>query len=400
MNYSLQKLLVILGLVIIPFYEIIIKVLPFVKNVAMDTRAPKEIIAMIFALSIGLLAVFQGTVKPFRNKWLLAIPVYLLFNLIISPHVDMFINNVDSGDFYFWKPFAEILCFALMVVSVASMNIDFKSVLYVMVVCSTVMAGYVIMQSLGFDQFWIARVEQSFTAVPSSSLGGNLGQPTLVSGFIVMIIPLAFYFKKYWMAALMIVAALLTRSQMAILAIIMMSVVSAIYFNKIFIPIIFLLFICLVGIGIFYSHHINLRGKISEAMSGRTEVWQNIYTDIRDGAIEGSKQDFSATGVGLGRFAFIFPQRHKSEFQQAHNDFLEFAYNCGLVGLVLLMVGLYFIFKSVLVNISPMSFSILLSFVTILFIGLGSFPFQLGVQQFYSAVLVGLLNNRGVLNET
>src|SRR4051812_41968967 len=129
MTYSLQRLLVVLGLVIIPFYEIILRALPMVHSTAADSRISKQILAMVFSLSIGLLAVFQGTLKPFQNKFLLFIPVYLLFNIIIAPHSDLGINNVESGDFYFWKPFAQVLCFTFMIIAIASMEIDFKFIL-------------------------------------------------------------------------------------------------------------------------------------------------------------------------------------------------------------------------------------------------------------------------------
>ena len=123
MTYSLQRLLIILGLVFIPFYEIFLHLLPFVHSTAPDSRCTKEIIALVFALSIGLLAVFQGSIKPFRNKFLLAIPVFLLFNLIMAPHVPLVVNNVDSGDFYFWRPFVQVLCFTLMIAAEASLDI-------------------------------------------------------------------------------------------------------------------------------------------------------------------------------------------------------------------------------------------------------------------------------------
>ena len=133
MTYSLQRLLIILGLVIIPFYEILLRVLPYVANHAPDSRIPKELIALVFALSIGLLAVWQGTLKPFRNKWFLIIPFYLLINLIIAPYAPLNINNVEVGDFYFWKPFGQVLCFTFMIIAIASADIDFEEILKVMV---------------------------------------------------------------------------------------------------------------------------------------------------------------------------------------------------------------------------------------------------------------------------
>ena len=47
----------------------------------------------------------------------------------MSPHLDMYINNVQSGDFYFWKPFSQVLCFTFMIIAISSVNIDFVKIL-------------------------------------------------------------------------------------------------------------------------------------------------------------------------------------------------------------------------------------------------------------------------------
>lgn len=395
MNYSLQRLLVVLGLIIVPFYEIILKALPFVRSVAPDSRAPKEMIALVFALSIGLLAVFQGTLKPFRNKYFLIIPVYLLLNLIIAPHVDLKINGVESGDFYFWKPFAEVLCFALMIIAVSSMEIDFESILNVMVICGGFMAGYVLLQKFGLDQFWITKpTPVGMGVMDNSSIGGSLGQKTIVASFIVMMIPLAVYLKRYWIAGLISIATIITGSAMAIISMVCMFLFLVVKINKALIAPILIIILILIS-GIFINK--DIKHSIINRMDGRYEVWKNVLSDIKNGQFEGEKLKFSLTGVGLGRFPFIFPDKHKSDFLQAHNDPMEFAYNCGIFGEYLLLASIFVMICECFVHLSPMVFSISLSFLAIFICSLGGFPFQLGAHQFYSAILVGLLNNRKLL---
>lgn len=390
-----QRLLVILGLIAIPFYELIFKVFPYVKVMAPDTRAPKELVAIWFALAIGLLAVFQGKIKPFSNKYLLVIPLYLLFNLWMAPQVDLFINNVNCGDLYFWKPFVQVLCFSLMIIAIASSDDDFTPVLKIMTWCGVVMAGYVVMQKLGFDQFWVIKEPpKGMVQWPDSQIGGNLGQCTIVASFIAMLIPLAVYLKKYWMVAVLAIGVICSGSDMAMLAMIVMMLsygLRKFCFSKTLGVLLIILII--IASSLAYLRSDSVRNFSEKHSSGRITVWKDIISDIRDGNIEGVKQDFSTTGVGFGRFAFIFPDKHKSLFVQAHNDFLEFTYNCGFVGLLLLLAGLMFVFK----NITPSdcNFAILLSFISILFMSLGSFPFQLGAHQFYAAILVGLLHKSG-----
>lgn len=401
MTCSLQRLLVIIGLCVIPFYELIFRCFPFVRVLAPDTREPKELIAMVFALSIGLLAVFQGTLKPFRNKFFLIIPIYILFSLFLAPHVDMFINNVESGDFYFWRPFCEVLCFLLMVIAISSFDCDFDGIIKIMVICASIMSVYVILQRLGFDQFYIAKTEQWFTAVHGEAYGGNLGQPTIVSSFIIMMIPLAFYLRKFWMALIMVVAVLVTTSMMAISAIAFMYLVSFIYTASSYnIPKKIIICILIIIIGIGFLNIGKVFNIVKNHSSGRFTEWKETFNDIREGPITGMKNDYSFTGVGLGRFPFIYPDKHKSQFQQAHNELLEFTYNCGIIGLILLVLAIYHLFSIPIINgagfLTPLTSAIIVSLLGIFFISLGSFPFQLGAHQFYISVLVGLLSNGNI----
>ncbi len=394
MTCSLQRLLIILGLVIVPFYELFLKALPFVRNMSPDSRAPKEFIALAFALSIGLLAVFQGTLKPFRNKYLLIIPLYLVFNLFMAPHADLFINKVEIGDFYFWKPFSEVLCFTLMIIAVASIDIDLKDILRVMVVCGTIMSIYVILQKLGFDQFWVVKDHPDWTPlIKGAELGGNLGQKTIVASFIVMIIPLSMYLKKYWMTVVMVIACLLTKGLMVISALVLMTIITIFYFYGELRNIIIMLLLISGVLILFYKP---MQEKIIEKMDGRYAVWEKTIHDIHHGQIKDGI-NYSITGIGLGRFPFVFPLKNKSEFQQTHNDILEFIYDCGIAGGFLLLGGIYLTISGALINLSPLCFSILLSFIAIIFYSLGSFPFQLAVHQFYSAVLIGLLHNDRII---
>lgn len=386
----MKKLLIILGIIIIPFYEIFLKALPFVVSVAPDARCTKEIIAMVFALSIGLLAVFRGEIKPFRNKWLLLIPVYLLFNLIMAPHSDLFINNVEVGDFYFWQPFAEVLCFGLMIIAISSMEIQFDEVFRVMVICSTVMAGYVVLQGLGLDQFWYVKQGQQFETVRGRVLGGNMGQPTLVASWMVMMVPLAIYIKKYWMAGLIVVACLMTKGAMVAMALGLIFIMIIVYLSQGYGKFIIAWLVSLALLALFVvAVNPKIRNQAISRMDGRYEVWTNMVKDIRNGQIEDGHK-YPITGIGFGRFPFIFPDKHKLQFMQAHNDTLEFIYNCGLIGGFLLLAGIFVMIKGI--EITPLSFSVIMSFVAVFFCSLGSFPFQLGAHQFYSAILVGILN--------
>ena len=394
-----QRLLIILGLVIIPFYEIILKALPFVRSVAPDSRVTKEILALVFALSIGLLAVFNGHIKQFRNKFLLIIPLFLLFNLIASPHIPLIINSYDSGDFYFWKPFSQVMCFSLMIIAIASMEIDFTPVIKTMVICGTVMAGYALLQKIGLDQFWMVKHSSVIEGVRNCSMGGNLGQYSILASWLVMMVPLAMYLKEYWYALTIVIATILTTSNMAIIALVIIFLITIFHlYKELQKPL--LIFLTIMGLFFIFGfmHNKSFKDKIINKMDGRYQVWQETIQDIKTGQLPASIQTFPYTGVGLGRFSFLFHQKHGGEFGQAHNDILEFTYDCGLIGAFLLLAGLFIMAHRIVFD--SLSFSILLSFIAIFICSLGSFPFQLGAHQFYAAVLVGILNNGSIIRRT
>ncbi len=151
----------------------------------------------------------------------------------------------------------------------------------------------------------------------------------------------------------------------------------------------------LLIVGIFFI--ITHKEYVKDRMDGRYDVWKNVLSDINDGQLKDDKHKFGITGVGFGRFPFVFPIKHETQFQQAHNDPLEFIHTCGLIGGYLLLAGIFIMLGVGLFHSSSLIFSIALSFVGIFFCSLGSFPFQLGAHQFYAAILVGLLHNDRLL---
>ena len=51
------------------------------------------------------------------------------------------------------------------------------------------------------------------------------------------------------------------------------------------------------------------------------------------------------TGFGAGAFSVFFPILHKSAWGQAHNEFMEFMFNNGILGLGMLLAAIVVFFK-------------------------------------------------------
>lgn len=392
MSINLQKLLIILALVMIPFYEIIIRIFPFAIAHVPETREPKLLLAMFFSLTIGLLAIFEGKILKFDNKWLLILTSYLMISFFMSPKVELFLNGIDSSDFWFWKAFCNVICMLLLVITIASSFDKFDYALKIMVYVAVIMSIYVILQRIGFDQFYIQKSINELGSVTRPEVGGTLGNSTLVASFLVFIIPISIYLKKYISSFILFVSVLITESDMALAACFIMIILYLFYFK--FISKSFTLLIFFILTIVFCYNYLNVekfRHFIDDKSNGRISVWKDVIKDIKNGII--NKQDFSITGLGLGRFPYVFPEQHNSIFRQAHNDFLEFIYNTGFIGLGLLVLSMWQIISVFSKESSFLIASLAISFIVFIITALGSFSFQLGAHQFYIALIVGLLSN-------
>ena len=106
----LIQALIIFGLVTIPFLLI----------PGYDTREPKMALALTVALAAGLVAIYQGKLRPFRNKWILIFLAYLLLSIRFAPTL----ITAKVPNLWSWKPAFEMLTFALLVMTVAGLKLE------------------------------------------------------------------------------------------------------------------------------------------------------------------------------------------------------------------------------------------------------------------------------------
>lgn len=387
--------LISLGLITIPFFVF----------QGYDTRIPKMNLALGIALGLSLLAVFQGKLKAFKNKPLLFLMGFLLVSIYLSPKPDITLLGRQVADFWVWKTMFHSIVFFLMLVTVSGIEFTKKNIfllLNIMVWCGFVMALYCIAQSIGIEQFFVLNTKVKATlCTPKNFIGGTLGHPTIVSPFIAMIIPIAFYLKKRIKAFFMFIAVFLTCSQVAIGAMLVSLVFYLSAKGRRWLVggwITLILAIAILGIGYFKAPRI----KAFVGDSGRFETWEQIVTDIKS-PINKEGNRYGLTGFGVGSFAYIFPRKHNSLMHQAHNEYLELAYNTGVIGLGLFLWAIFYIFQT---NFSikriwegradKYKMALLSSFLCIGICAGGAFVWQLGATLFYTLVIVGLLNQGGL----
>ena len=393
------------------FYLALIAV-PFIMVPGYDTRDPKMGLLMIFAMAIGLISLYYGKLKPFRNIWVLFFTGYLLLNFYFSPKpIDLI--NAAVPNLWSWKPILKILIFLLMWVTISSLDFtlkDKRKIFNCMIWVGAMMAIYVLLQFKEIDQF--CQVYRRFGGEnhgASVGTGGAMGNRTIVSPFLAMIIPLALYMRSWWKAALMAAAVLATRSQMAIGAMIVSLVfLYGTMYRKTIYALAALGLVLLLVLIIGFNTSATIHNFIGDG--SRFSAWSQMIEDWRSPLIQGKDNSYALTGYGIGSFRYVWPNRHPAEaganFLQAHNDYLQVLYECGIVGLLLLLAAMVQVFR----NQWPFDQwwrdeknkyrnYLLASFLCISLNAMGTFVWQMAPLILYTIVVVGILQNRGVVEE-
>ena len=394
------------GLVILPFYELLVKICPFAGVQTPDTRYAKTFLGVWLALAIGVSALFSGEIRKCKNRWVLLFLLFIPLNIHLAPQYNIELNGVMSPNYWVWKPFVMYLVYFLMFLSVQSLNItkdSFKSLLNIMVWCALVMSGYVLLQNFGWDQFFTKRIGDEFIQVTKPITVGTLGNSTIVSPYIAMIIPLALYLRRYLTAIVLICAVVATQSAMAMGAMI----VSLLAYSCLRWKIrgVFWVFLALVlslsvlnGIRVLKPAIFKeMTNKISND-NGRTLVWTGIVKSMKEtefGMV--TKSRYPYTGLGIGSFPILMKQELKTHFDKAHNEYLQIFSEMGIIGLFLFLAAIGYMVKTAIFSLNPEIDALLSSFLCVALVALGSFPWQIAPIIYLTIIITGLLSNENIL---
>jgi len=378
-----------IGLVVTPFI-----LAPGNNDIA---REPKMAWALCFALAIGLTALYQGLLKPFRNKWALVLVGFCLLSFYLSPNPGLKLFGIDSGRFWSWEGLYQGIVFLIFVVTVASIEFTKKEIntfLDIMVWCGLAMGVLITLQFLHLDQFF----EQRYGTY--GHMAGTLGNPTLVGPLLGMVVPLALYRKKYLFAVIMAVATLLTRSDVAMAGLVMMLMAYvALKSRRLFIVMSVLLVLGVASVGYLYTSYPQVREQLPD--NERFLTWRQSVGDLKTPVMQSSKKIYAISGIGTGSFKYLFHAKHNAKndnFLYAHNDYVQVLYELGVVGFFLFMAMLWQMLKDK-VRIGKLSNkrrALASSFVCLATCAMGTFVFQIGTHIFYGLVVVGLLYNKGI----
>lgn len=371
-------------------------IIPFAILGGVGANYPKEVISIGLAGAISLYALQNGIFKPLeRQGW-----IFLIFFMLIStafspktglilgsptPQVDayMMYTHEEVDNLWNFKPIFYAFLYLMMAQALASVTIGpLTDYLGFMAWAGGIVALIAILQHLGFNQFSFVRPPNEIGwTVSSPEMYSTMGQPTLLAAFAAICAIPALYIKNYWLFALIGIAIILTHSAFGLLGLV-------------------------AGVALFigkrrrWSYILALSAPLFLAVPlmhrfndhGRFAVWQQLIHDLRYPITE--HVQYGLFGYGPGAFHYLFPIMHSSPWFSAHNDFLEFLFNNGPLGFILLLGCLYMLAKECWNNFNTDIVVLGSMLIVMCLVAQGTFLFQLGACQFYAAVTVGLLYNR------
>ena len=395
----MTTLLIKVGIILVPFYDIIFRAMPYLDIYLSGTRPQREIISLWIALFIAIRGLYTGNIKAINDKWLLIFLGFMfILNFQFGRGMLFAINGVQSNSFWLWKPMFHSIVYFLAYLTI--INTDFSekqinSIVKTIAISGIVMAVYVCLQAFGIDQFFAT---QPFALNPQNPvhnphMAGTLGQPTIVAPFIALCLPFLLYKKWNIWAIFCIFVLFLIDSQVASAACILSLCVYC-YLKK---PQSWIVIaIMLSGAALFLCLNPSYIGD-----SGRFGTWSQIILDWSGTPFEGAK--IAITGAGIGSFQYLFHATNKTVFYQAHNEYIELLYSCGIIGLSLFMAVLFNIFSrayKVYRRYADKRMSLMValisSFACICLCAGGTFIWQLGVYRIYTVIIIGIMLNKSI----
>ncbi len=377
--------LIIIGLSTIPFIMF-----------SGDLRWSKETVAIVIASLIGIWGIYKGELKPISNPILLMIPLSL-WATTQTPLTGLALGDVHSGRFMIervyvdnlwnYKPILFWLVYLLMVSAIAGAKLkDFKIYFTIMAWAGAIVAIAVILNHLGFHQFTAPRPVELVGTIKHPEIVAFIGQSTLCAAFLMICLLPCFYIRNYWLAILTAVGILVCTSTLAYIALILaLILIIFIYTDNKWILLAIPMSLIFMSACI-YAFHIPDEGRFT--------AWLTILNDVRN-PLFGGQQSFGMTGYGAGSFPYVFRLIHNTHWGQAHNEYLEFLFNNGAAGLIILLTSIGLFIKDCLKRSYDEEIRYLLSiFIISCVLTCGTFIWQLAVGSFYIAVVVGLAYNR------
>lgn len=373
------------GLVLIPLFTV----------AGEGSTWPKLYLALAFSLALFLMACFQGTLGRVSNVWLLLFMAYIPVSLFFAPRLNLPLNGVVFSSPWLWQSALFVLVFFLLYVSITGQKFtayDIYPLFQAVVWLGVVLSLFIFAQKMGLDQWFSLTSHINAAHVPSKVCGATLGHPLYAGTFLAIMVPLSVYLRR-WVAAVIIVTAIIvTQSQMAIVSLVMSMFSYLAFTSKKRLILLTILGVCLSACLVFL-YFTSPKVKAFVGDSGRFTTWETVVKNFNAPPVKEVKKTYAITGAGLGSFPVMFHKTHGGHWLHAHNEYLEITYEIGIAGLLLLIMAFIGVFKGM--NFTEYHACLYACIVASMVTAIGLFNWHFGPHLFYTITMIGLTEVEG-----
>ena len=397
--------LILAALVAIPFLELIVYGFLPAQVTYADTRAAKEFLTIFLCFAIISYKILNDGLKiSNKNVFLLLFLPWMFMSLIHAPNYGLTLGEFDITGFWNFKPMLYVFIYYLLF----SVFVDqwwsketIKSIISVISHCGLAMALWAIVQRLGFDQvFFTTAAEVGHATQYGNNLTGSLGRPEIMACYLSVCFAASIYLKRYAHIIISALVIVLSKSEMALAAVIVSSFVF-LFIHKRAIVLSALASI-LVVIALIVSFQAQnptfIQHTMSKYDSGRYPMWQQTVKDMTSPVLNDSRRTYFLTGMGPGAFYYVFPIRHPqmARWKQAHNEYLEVFHNYGFIGLGIFLSAIGLMLYKIRKRLRYRDTRVFLAIFSALAVGsFGTFLWQLAPFQYLTVLVAAILHYKG-----
>ena len=328
---------------------------------------------------IGSSLFYEKAKNTFRNKWVGALLIYVSF-LFIWKYMFPIVFNRAEGIFFinFWtvRQFINAILGIFMLITIVE-NVNYKTFINISkFLCwmGFLFAVYGILQYLKLDPFFLNNSQWRFPSHvedPKIFMVTFMNNKFLSSHYVALLAPLCLMFKD-----LRYKIMFLTMGVMVVLTTTLTSITA--YFCSLLLYLFFTgkkkMFFGLLAVCISVTVWIFLNKPSLFSFSGRMEIWSIVLKDIYE------KKNI-LFGDGLGSFSNTKYMLKNLHAIHAHNEYIQFLKEGGLVLVVIVFGYLITLFRRLIPflynNINSMIICYILGLLSYLIISIGGFPLRI-----------------------
>ncbi len=375
-----------------------------------DLWTTKEFLVVMAILVIATAGTRSVRLALADNPFLTALLLFLPISTFAAPPLELIYGHENMAGLWIWRSLAW--CFAYYMLYQAIPPIRDKqenAIIGCIKWAAIISAGYAYIQAIGLDQWQISRPMSEIGQPAAVNITALIGNPTYLAVWLVMGLPfLVLFFRWYWVV-FVLGAVLLCKSDIALAGAVLTLVFMACMRAK---STVWLKVVLGAGLAVCVIVAVNwaeIRPHLRD--NGRFGVWAQTFQDwkspciklaITDDMSSAQKQEieklnrrtYSLTGRGLGSFPYIFSPKFGTNYESAHNEYLEGLYSIGLIGLALFMAAIGWVLWHgfVLARTDPFCMALYASLFFCCFAAFGLPILHLEPLRFYSAAMFILLS--------